>query len=152
MDQLLLDEAKTIHDYVTGVNTKYNSSIFDLTLNNITIQNQSNPEVNELPGIYIFKVINSTVVQPTFDNVPYAAKTNDNLNGNIFNKGDYLYLGKTEKGLCIRLNGHLIKCGTKTYSIKMFDKNRQYLFGSFSLYIFALKKNFKNTKKYSIYD
>lgn len=109
LDQLLLDEAKTIHVYVTGENTKYNSSVFDLTLNNITIQNPSNPEFNELPGIYIFKVINSTVVQPTFDNVPYAAKTNENLIGNIFNKGDCLYLRKTEKGLCSRLNEHLVK-------------------------------------------
>lgn len=148
LDNLLSDEAKNINKYIKGEKKEYKSNIFDLISNNINIQNQQNPEKNSSPGIYIFKVANNTKLSYEFNNVQYAAKINNNINSDLsISKDDFLYLGKAENSLCSRLDEHLTKCKKKTYSLKLFDKNRQSLFNNISLYTFALKKEFQNYKK-----
>ena len=144
---LLADEANNVYIYVNSNESKFTSDIFNLSLNNTTINESKNPEISKLPGIYIFKMSENLECDKYFDSVKYGAKTNDNLENNTFKKGDVLYLGKTEVSLESRLNEHLLSCGNKTYSLRLFDDKRKYLFGNFVLFTFELKKEYDKYKK-----
>lgn len=141
---ILKEDAKKISGTIQE-KLEYDSNILELSYMD-RIPKEMNTLKCEKSGVYVF-VATKEISATNFDNVEYAPKIRDEKLIN-FNKGDILYLGKSESSLTTRLKEHIEgPTAKKTYALRLSHENRVHSIESLELYVFSLKKNYMQNKK-----
>lgn len=141
---ILTEDAKKISDAIQ-TKQKYDSNILELSY-----MDRIPKEIDTLKcknsGVYVF-VATKEIKTKYFNDVEYAPKIKDKSLMS-FNKGDILYLGKSEDSLTTRLKEHIEgPTAEKTYALRLSHENRVHSVDSLELYVFSLKKNYMQNKK-----
>lgn len=153
LDELFGNESNKIDKCVKDPSYKYESKLFELTLNGCKIGDTQNPKPKDGPGIYIFMIDydnkNNQFVSLTdeFNKVKYGAKAKKAFVNKKIENGTILYLGKDEENILKRINEHLDRCSDKTYSLRIFDEKRKDLSDKIIIYAFVLSDGFQKYKK-----
>ena len=153
LDELFGNESNKIDKCVKDPSYKYESKLFELTLNGHKIDDKQNLESKKDPGIYIFMIDydnkNNQLVSLTneFNKVKYGAKAKKTFVNKKIENGTILYLGKDEDNILKRINEHLYKCSHNTYTLRVFDEKRKDLSDKIIIYAFVLNDGFQKYKK-----
>ncbi len=153
LDELFGNESNKIDKCVKDPSYKYESKLFELTLNGHKIDDKQNLESKKGPGIYIFMIDydskNNQLVSLTneFNKVKYGAKAKKTFVNKKIENSTILYLGKDEENIFKRINEHLYECSEPTYSLRIFDEKRKDLSDKIIIYAFVLNDGFQKYKK-----
>lgn len=151
IDNLSKQEVKLIASTLKG--NAYHSDLFekhdDIVVNSsgdwITLEANAG-------GLYIFTVNNSIEVNiKDFNDVNKATqlKHKTGVSTIHFEKGDTLYVGKSEDDLQNRINQHIgLREDSCTYSLKLSSEKRKFLFkNNLSVSYFTIKAEYQKHKK-----
>lgn len=130
----------------------YNGTLFDVSCHMV---DGNKVQVNNVPGIYVFRVkTKSGIKVGSFNETSYAPKLNQKNHNklNIKKKSDFLnsqilYLGKSEDNICARLSEHIEGPGKTTYALRLNDQNRSNLIGNLEVLVLELKKQYRPYSK-----
>lgn len=147
VDEYCRQEAQNIFGHIKHSPATFSSNIFRLQDDVTNLDSIKNEE--KQPGIYVFMVSSDFKVDLSqFNDVPYAAQTNENLLGDgCFKKGNCFYLGKSESGVFERVSEHINNQTKKTYSLRLNDIARMNIVNYLKLSSFTLKPDFIRYKK-----
>ena len=144
IESILIKEANKISCSIQE-NQGYHSNLLELSYME-RVQKEMNTFKCENSGVYVF-VVTKEVNVNNFNDVEFAPKVKG-TNLKAFNKGDILYLGKSEDSLTTRLKEHIEgPTAEKTYALRLSHENRVHSIDSLELYVFSLKKNYIQNKK-----